>query len=268
MHALRNELPNFLEQLDTLADCGVSVIPWSSPVLSFGDLSQASVATLGLNPSDREFVDPAGNELDGYERRFHTLRSLGLKRWRESSPPQLDLILNSCFSYFDKNPYDRWFKRLDYIISGTHASYYNRFFHACHLDLIPYATKTKWGELTQRERNKLVQVAGGSLAILLRESPIRLLVLNGNSVVRGFQALGGATLIAQAMPNWRLPRKTGADVPGISFEGRIEHFAGRPLAHPIGVLGFNHNIQSSFGVTKEVTGEIQDWIGQRANKYL
>ena len=55
-----------------------NVIPWSSPVISFGDLSRARVATLGLNPSNREFVDDAGIELDGPSRRFPTLRSLKL----------------------------------------------------------------------------------------------------------------------------------------------------------------------------------------------
>jgi hypothetical protein len=44
-----------------LAEAGV--IPWSSPVLSLGDVTMARVATLGLNPSNREFVDGDGKEL-------------------------------------------------------------------------------------------------------------------------------------------------------------------------------------------------------------
>jgi hypothetical protein len=42
-----------------------NVIPWACPIPSFGDLTRARVATLGLNPSNREFVDERGNELDG-----------------------------------------------------------------------------------------------------------------------------------------------------------------------------------------------------------
>ena len=38
----------------------LKVIPWAAPILLFGNLYQARVATLGLNPSNREFVDVAG----------------------------------------------------------------------------------------------------------------------------------------------------------------------------------------------------------------
>ena len=34
-----------------------NVIPWACPIPSFGDFTRARVATLGLNPSNREFVD-------------------------------------------------------------------------------------------------------------------------------------------------------------------------------------------------------------------
>src|SRR5262245_26916409 len=105
-----------LKRLDeeSLTDCGV--IPWSSPVLSFGDLAGARVATLGLNPSNREFVDGDGNELDGRARRFHTLKSLGLASWSDARPRDLALIAESFRSYFAVNPYDTWFKRLDNLL--------------------------------------------------------------------------------------------------------------------------------------------------------
>ena len=44
-----------------------AVIPWSCPVLSFGDVSNAKVATLGLNPSNREFVDRSEERRVGKE---------------------------------------------------------------------------------------------------------------------------------------------------------------------------------------------------------
>src|SRR4051812_46832848 len=49
----------------------------SLPVLFFGDLFSARVATVGLNPSDQEFLDRSGEELEGTSRRFESLRSLG-----------------------------------------------------------------------------------------------------------------------------------------------------------------------------------------------
>ena len=41
------------------------VIYRSSPVLSFGDPVKSRVATLGINPSYREFLNAEGDELQG-----------------------------------------------------------------------------------------------------------------------------------------------------------------------------------------------------------
>src|SRR3712207_6258313 len=76
-------LTTLIDRLDSSAILGTNVIGWGCPVPSFGDLSSSKVATLGLNPSNREFVDEAGNELEGPSRRFHTLTSLGLRSWSE-----------------------------------------------------------------------------------------------------------------------------------------------------------------------------------------
>jgi len=69
-------LMTLLNRMDSAAFDGTSVIRWGAPVPSFGDLSSSLVATVGLNPSNREFVDVAGHELRDTYRRFHTLGSL------------------------------------------------------------------------------------------------------------------------------------------------------------------------------------------------
>jgi hypothetical protein len=43
----------------------------------FGDLFRADVATVGLNPSDQEYLSKAGEMLAGRAQRFATLASLG-----------------------------------------------------------------------------------------------------------------------------------------------------------------------------------------------
>src|SRR5258708_21046040 len=86
-----------------------NVIPWSCPGPVFGDLGASYVATRGLNPSNREFVDQFGNELDGPARRFQTLTSLGLARWPDARASHIRKIWISCQNYFSNNPYDRWF---------------------------------------------------------------------------------------------------------------------------------------------------------------
>src|SRR5580700_4684530 len=89
-----------LEKLLRLAPLGKCVIQWGSPIPSFGDLSTATIATVGLNPSNREFVDHRGNELEAARRRFHTLRSLGLSCWSQAQAEHLELIAESCRGYF------------------------------------------------------------------------------------------------------------------------------------------------------------------------
>lgn len=253
-----------LKRLDDESLAGTGVIPWSSPVLSFGDLSRARVATLGLNPSNREFVDTEGNELDGSLRRFHTLTSLGLARWSDARSYHRSLIAESCRAYFARNPYDTWFKRLDKLIAGLKVSYYSALFGACHLDLVPYATAEKWTALTRQQRSKLLNSAGDTLGLLLRDSPVRVLILNGRSVVEHFERVADTALERHVMHDWTLRREGDRGVTGIAYMGVLRTVGGTRLRHDMHVLGFNHNIQSSFGVTTQVTESIRGWIAGTA----
>lgn len=238
----------------------LNVIPWASPVLSFGNLSQARVATLGLNPSNREFVNVAGEELEGADRRFHTLSSLGLRRWTDAKLEHLEKVQDSCNHYFAGNPYDGWFQALNKLIVGTNSSYYGMFAEACHLDLVPYATACKWVELSTKQRSALLKSSGDALGLLLRESAVEVLILNGQSVIEQLQAATGCKLTREAVPEWTLPRREGDGVSGFAYTGKIYQVSGVGLGREISVLGYSHNIQSSFGVTTKVKESIQQWI--------
>jgi hypothetical protein len=243
-----------------------NVIPWSSPVPAFGQLSGSRVGTLGLNPSNREFVDQSGRELSGHERRFETLTSLGLKRWTNANGRHIRKISTSCERYFANNPYDTWFKKLDLLISSTRTSYYLG--TASHLDLIPFATASKWGELSKSQRVALLDASADCVARSLSYSGVRLLVLNGASVVSLFQSLFGITFRSKQMPNWTLLANTKRPVEGFSYSGTMRSLAGVAFHEAIKVIGFNHNIQSSYGVTREVITAIRDWIGQESKGVL
>lgn len=259
-------LTTLINRLDSSSISGTDVIPWGSPVLSFGDLSNSIVATLGLNPSNREFMDENGNELVGPARRFHTLSSLGLNSWSEVDARHLVMILDACSSYFRINPYDRWFKRLNQVITGTKASFYSSIQMACHLDLVPFATERKWTDLTYYQRNLLLNVAVDTLGLLLRDSPVRIMILNGTSVVQQFQDIAPIRLEAREMIDWSLQRSSSSKVMGISYSGIVKTIAGNDIGHDILVLGFNHNLQSSFGVTNEVVQCIQKWISHESKR--
>jgi hypothetical protein len=244
------------------------IIPWGSPVPSFGDLSQSQIATVGLNPSNLEFVDAQGNELSGESRRFHTFSSLGITRWSQVSTKHAGMIVKSCREYFYRNPYNTWFRRLDQVISGTGASYYGPSAAACHLDLIPYATACKWTSLTPGQRSSLLTACSDTLAMLLRDAPVQVLILNGSSVVKHFEIISGTSLEKAPMPDWALARRSGRSVSGFAYRGFVHALAGIPMGRGIEILGFNHNIQSSFGVRKEVIEAIRRWITRTASKVM
>jgi hypothetical protein len=263
---MHTALTTLIDRLDSSGMSGTDVIRWGCPVLSFGDLSGSRVATLGINPSNREFMDEMGDELQGTRRRFHTLRSLGLASWSDVDARHLRLILESCRTYFLGNPYDTWFRRLDHVVSGAKASFYDGCSGASHLDLIPYATSRKWTELTARQRSSLLAVAADTLGLLLRDSAVRILILNGKSVIERFQDVAGVRLERHRMPGWALPRDPKPDVTGFAYTGVVQAVSGIRLQHEVLVLGYNHNLQSSFGVTKEVVCAIRDWISRAVDE--
>jgi hypothetical protein len=260
-------LTTLINRLDSTAVLRTNVIRWGCPVPSFGDLLNSKVATVGLNPSNREFMDKFGNELQGVSRRFHTLQSLGLNSWSDVDARHLSLILDSCRIYFFENPYNTWFKRLDFIVSGTNASYYNKSNRACHLDLIPYATTQKWTELNNSQRESLLAIAGDTLSLLLRDSPVRIIILNGQSVVDKFQEIFSISLDKKEMTSWSLPRQSRSNVNGFAYRGIVDNLSGISLGHKVLVLGYNHNIQSSFGVTTKAVQAIRRWVSRNANDF-
>ncbi len=259
-----SSLATLVSRMEESAARDAQVIPWGCPVPTFGDVTRAKVASLGLNPSSREFVDEQGQELLGSNRRFHTLRSLELESWAAAESRHLKYILEACLHYFTGNPYDRWFRRLDFVISGTGSSFYDRQRPACHLDVIPYATARKWTDLSTRQRGQLLDLSRDALGLLLRHASVEVLVLNGQSVVTLFQTATGMTLGKREMPAWSLPRRSGAGVTGVAYAGLVDTICGYRLPEPIRVLGFNHNLQSSYGVTTRVVDAIRSWITSAA----
>ncbi len=243
------------------------LIRWAAPVPCFGDLTSSGVATVGINPSNREFVDTDGLELSGLQRRFHTLSSLGIECWDDAQEEAIDGILELCSEYFFRNPYGAWFNRLTPIISAAGASYYDRLFPACHLDLLPFATDAKWGSLPPARRREILDSNADLLVDLIATSDLELLILNGQSVVSEFMLMTGLQLAAQEMPGWDLPRASGQPVAGIGYKGTCEALNGKALAKPLTVLGFNHNIQSSFGVTSEVIQNISKWVERESRTF-
>lgn len=254
-------LADHLDRLDRRAS--EHVIHWASPVPFFGMASRAQVATVGINPSNLEFTNGDGEELDGADRRLPTLGSLDLRRWGEADGEDLRVLYAGCNGYFTRRPYDRWFRVLERMLHASGLSYYGSSPDACHVDLFAFATREKWGALPAKERVGLIRSSSHHLGLLLRLMPARLLILNGRSVVDAFAAATGMELESRRVPSWDLPRASKA-VAGVAYSGHVDRVAGVPLGRRVAVVGFNHNLQSSFGVSTAVVDAIGRWIALRS----
>ena len=113
-----------------------------------------------------------------------------------------------------------------------------------------------------------MEFAGGVLSLLLQGASIRTLILNGSSVINHFERISGFRLAKEEMPGWELPRSSGPMVKGYAYLGAISAISGIELGYDLLVLGFNHNIQGSFGVTRRVIDGIREWVGQASKERL
>lgn len=241
------------------------VITWASPIVAFGDYKRSHIATVGLNPSNREFLDIRGNELKGNNKRFHTLSSLNIKNWENLDTSGFELIEKSWSEYFQLNPYVEWFKDMDLIISGTSNSLFDVNSRACHLDLIPFATYKKWAFLTRAQQKSLLILSAEILKEVLFNSEIKIIILNGRSVVDNFQKMMNVSLTVEEKLEWGLKRSGSKPVKGIAYYGTLNNIQNITLGREIKVLGYNHNLQSSFGITNELRVSIKDWIKGKFN---
>lgn len=84
-------------------------------MVSFGDPDDATVATLSLNPSWREFQSPSGDWLLGQKRRLASLMSLGAADPRGLDDTQVAQVVAGSTSYFRRTgdaPTPGWYAYL------------------------------------------------------------------------------------------------------------------------------------------------------------
>lgn len=256
-------LATLLERLDAGELRHTSVLPWGLPIPFFGRIESATVATLGLNPSSREFTTAEGTPLPDFARRLPTLESVGIDSWAEVTGRQIRALLNECATYFQRNPYARWFNVLERALAPAGVSFYGEVDNACHLDISPYATTTSWGSLPRSEEEILLKLGRDGLGRALRDSRVRLLVLNGAGVVKSFEGMTESRLGRSEMAAWALPRSGSPPARGIAYSGNVSEIGGVALDRRLRVVGFNHNLQSSFGVTTRAVEAIGEWIAEQ-----
>lgn len=242
-----------------------NAIPWAAPVPYFGNPDTALVATVSRQPSHGEFLDRSANELRGPRRRFHTLRSLGLRSWPDLRAEHSDRMAALCRAYFARNPLRQWLNRLAPALAATGCSY--RDGAACHLSLLPYALSPNRNRaLPDQEMQRLLSECGGpALAHVVRDAPIRLLILNGSAVVSSFERLAETGLAETERADWTLPGASELRRPGYAYRGIAERIAGVALPRPVLVIGFSHSLLSRY-MDDRVRRAISQWVGQMAQQ--
>jgi len=237
-------IPDYIQaRIRKLPPAGIRVVPGSTPVVAFGDVLKAKVATLGWNPSRREFLDPDGNELVGDRRRLETLTSLGETDLASASEDAVRRVFDACNNYFHCCPNRRWFNRLKPILKGAGACYYEG--SACHLDLVQWATDPVWGKLRLHPSDK-IKVIQEDLPFLrhqLSQQNFRLLLLNGGGIVKEYEKQFGVHLTELPLTD-DLKLFTGHDIRGLK------------------VIGWNINVQGTFGVSNKDVEIIGAAVGQ------
>lgn len=185
----------------------MQIVKRSIPVPFFGDIENAKVATISLNPSNLEFEDEDGNLLRGNEKRFVDRDTLGVADTASLNDDQADKVYNSLINYFHNNPYTGWFDILDgYAEKLFNSSYYKE--TMVHLDIYPWATQEKWGDLKgkdkTREKNKALQNYNLLKNILLNEDRIfDYVYINGRGVKEQIEKYYGITIKETSVTNTR-----------------------------------------------------------------
>ncbi len=104
--ALMREVDTLIGLLQQGDPIFLGAIPWAPPVVSFGNPAKSRIATLGLNPSNLEFVDSKGKQLLVPHNRFESLTTLQARTWSEVAQHGVARVWQACENYFYGNPYN------------------------------------------------------------------------------------------------------------------------------------------------------------------
>lgn len=147
-------------------------IPKTTPVISFGDITNAKIATLGINPSSNEFLS-GGKLLPSEQKR--------LADNEEFIAGAVDIWFRNKNYFATQNTYWSWFQPLEDLLVSIGETY-NNYWSACHLDLSPWATFPAFGQLTPAQQSTLLNHDRELLPWLLSSSSVETLLLNGRQV--------------------------------------------------------------------------------------
>jgi hypothetical protein len=127
-------------------------MPQAMPILFFGDYekyfsSPIRIITVGINPSKSEFPT------DDSFQRFPDMREMNYS----NNHAFYEKYLKSLKDYFNIDPYMKWFKQYNHVLSGMNGNFLETYENrALHTDLFsPFPTDPVWGGLTKEQKQLL-----------------------------------------------------------------------------------------------------------------
>lgn len=242
-----------LERVMALYPKNCHVVPYSTPVVSFGNPETSTVATLGINPSSREFFDKGKNLFTAEMKRLVDTETLGMPSEIESlTAEQANAVIKGCFDYFETDKhYKEWFSRLEeYVLNPAGASYFRsadeELERACHLDLVQWATDPVWGDIKDKGIQKTLLASDFEfLRFQLTSYNFKKLFLNGREVIEQFESLG----LTELTEVGKTPFQSGGKMSSL-YKGKFGNTE---------VWGWGLNIQSK--VTLSNLEDLSNWIG-------
>lgn len=178
--SVKSQILNYLKQ--PIPQNVNEIVKRSIPVPFFGDIENARVATISLNPSFEEF-ESDNCLLPKNKKRFVDRDLLGVPDSKTLNGVQATKVYDSLINYFHKNPYTGWFNWLENKVGKKlGVSYYNG--TMVHLDIYPWATQKQWKDLDKSELETSLKEYKKSklLSNILTEKNFDYIYINGASV--------------------------------------------------------------------------------------
>ncbi|ECA3767089.1 hypothetical protein EKH15_24390, partial [Salmonella enterica subsp. enterica serovar Corvallis] len=88
-------------------------------------------------------------------------------------------------------------------------------------------------------------------------SEIKLLFLNGKTVIEHLKLISDISLNEKEEISFNLQRKSLNHIKGYEYTGQLRTISGVDIGRNIYVYGINHNIQSSYGISNLVKENIR-----------
>ncbi|MDE3094734.1 MAG: hypothetical protein KGK07_01875 [Chloroflexota bacterium] len=213
----------------------------STPVLFFGELSNARTITIGINPSWHEFWGKDHKPLPPTKRRFaHQSDFCG------DDASNARVALDGMRRYFQSNPYRAWFGWLEALLNGFGDSYYAG--TAAHTDVMScFATSPAWSKLGEAVSIRLAASGYETLAaVLLYARHAERIIVVGKTAREALEKQAGFLFLpvsteldhlpkmkgwtpALRQSTWRLP--DGRALPLFGLKPYLRGTPGAPLSH-------------------------------------